>query len=463
MSLETKPGSVALATPGAANSIRAALPQFPPIWLNEIQPLNLNGIVDNFNEREPWVELYNCGTNTISLNGFYLSDNLTNLTKWAFPSAAAIQPGGFLIVFLDGESAESTATNLHTSFRINETNGILLLSGVYAGATNLIDYLDWNLPGPDRTYGSLPEGTAAGRRMFYIPTPGASNSPLVPPITVFINEWMADNTLTLADPVDNDYEDWFEIYNPSPRPINFAGYYLSDSLTQSNQFLIPNGYVIPPNGFLLVWADGEPNQNSPTNPALHTSFKLASSGEAIGLFAPDGTLVDGVVFGQQTPDVSQGRFPDGASQITAFTNPTPASPNLIIEPNLPPVIEPIGNKTIVEGETLVVQVRVSDPNKTRQNLFFSLAPGAPEGATIDPTTGIFVWTPTEIFGGASYQVTVRVTDDGEPPLSATDTFSISVEKTNSQPLLGIPGNRVVNEGETLSFVATATDLDLPPQ
>ncbi|MGC8888187.1 MAG: lamin tail domain-containing protein [Verrucomicrobiia bacterium] len=463
MSLETKPGSVALATPGAANSIRAALPQFPPIWLNEIQPLNLNGIVDNFNEREPWVELYNCGTNTISLNGFYLSDNLTNLTKWAFPSAAAIQPGGFLIVFLDGESAESTATNLHTSFRINETNGILLLSGVYAGATNLIDYLDWNLPGPDRTYGSLPEGTAAGRRMFYIPTPGASNSPLVPPITVFINEWMVDNTLTLADPVDNDYEDWFEIYNPSPTPINLAGYYLSDSLTQSNQFLIPNGYVIPPNGFLLVWADGEPNQNSPTNPALHTSFKLASSGEAIGLFAPDGTLVDGVVFGQQTPDVSQGRFPDGASQITAFTNPTPASPNLIIEPNLPPVIEPIGNKTIVEGETLVVQVRVSDPNKTRQNLFFSLAPGAPEGATIDPTTGIFVWTPTEIFGGASYQVTVRVTDDGEPPLSATDTFSISVEKTNSQPLLGIPGNRVVNEGETLSFVATATDLDLPPQ
>lgn len=463
MSLETKPGNVAIATPGAANSIRASLPPIPPVWLNEIQPLNLNGIVDNFNEREPWVELYNSGTNTISLTGFYLSDNLTNLLKWAFPLGTTIPPAGFLIVFLDGETAESTPATPHTSFTINETNGILVLSAIYSNTTNLIDYLNWNLPGPDRTYGSLPEGTAAGRRMFYIPTPGSSNSPLVPPITVFINEWMADNTLTLADPVDNDYEDWFEIYNPSSSPIDLAGYYLSDSLTQSNQFQIPNGYSIPPNGFLLVWADGEPNQNSQTNPALHVNFRLSSSGEAIGLFAPDGTLVDGVVYGPQSPDISQGRFPDGSSQITAFTNPTPSSPNIMIEPNLPPVIVPIGNKTIVEGETLLLQVEVSDPNKTKQNLSFSLDPGAPEGATIDSVNGIFVWTPTEIFGGESYQITVRVTDDGDPPMSATDTFTISVEKTNIPPLLGIPGNRVVNEGETLSFIATATDLDLPPQ
>ena len=32
---------------------------------------------------------------------------------------------------------------------------------------------------------------------------------------------------------------------------------------------------------------------------------------AIALFAPDGTLIDGVTFGPQTTDVSQGRFPDG--------------------------------------------------------------------------------------------------------------------------------------------------------
>ncbi|HON06713.1 MAG TPA: putative Ig domain-containing protein [Verrucomicrobiota bacterium] len=364
---------------------------------------------------------------------------------------------------LDGELNESTATYPHTNFRINDTNGILILSAAYSGDTNLIDYLDWNFPGPGRTYGSYPEGTAAGRRMFYIPTPGASNNSAVPPINVFINEWMADNTGTIADPVDNDYEDWFEIYNPSSLPINLGGYYLSDTLTISNQFQIPNGYIIPAYGYLMVWADGEQNQNSSTNPALHVSFKLSSSGEAIGLFAPDGTLVDGIIFGQQSPDISQGRFPDGSETIMAFTNPTPAQANKIIEQNLAPVISPVEDQVVIEGETLVLQIEATDPNKSKQNLYFSLDDGAPTGAVIDSISGIFTWTPSEVFGGGSYPITVRVTDDGEPPLSATVSFTISVEKTNSQPILAMPGNQVVNEGELLSFVVTAIDDDLPPQ
>ncbi len=463
MSLETKPGNVLPATPVSQNSIKATLPSFPPVWLSEIQPVNLNGIKDNFNEHEPWVELFNSGTNSISLNGFYLSDDLTNLTKWSFPINTSINPKGFLVVFLDGESNESTTTNPHTNFRINDTNGILILSAVYSGDTNLIDYLDWNFPGPDRTYGSFPEGTAAGRRMFYIPSPGTNNNPAVPPINIFINEWMADNTGIIADPVDNDYEDWFEIYNPSSSPVNLGGYYLSDTISISNQFQIPNGYIIPPNDYLMVWADGEQNQNSPTNPALHVSFKLASSSEAMGLFAPDGTLVDGVIFGQQSPDISQGRFPDGSEAIMTLTNPTPGQANKILEQNLAPVISPVQNQVVVEGETLVVQIEVTDPNKTKQNLYFSLDDGAPTGAVIDPTNGIFTWTPSEIFGGDSYPVTVRITDDGEPPLSATVSFTVSVEKTNSQPILAIPGNQVINEGELLSFAVTAIDEDLPPQ
>ncbi|MCX6069184.1 MAG: hypothetical protein NT121_26155, partial [Chloroflexi bacterium] len=71
---------------------------------------------------------------------------------------------------------------------------------------------------------------------------------------------------------------------------------------------MPNNqhYVIPPTGFLLVWADGKPNHNSTNEPELHVNFQLSKSGEAIGLSAPDGTVLDSVVFGAQVDDVSEG-------------------------------------------------------------------------------------------------------------------------------------------------------------
>ena len=78
----------------------STLSAFPRVWLNEIQPNNATGILDNFSEREPWIELYNSGTNSVDLTGFYLSDNYTNLVKWPFPSGASISAGQFRLVWL---------------------------------------------------------------------------------------------------------------------------------------------------------------------------------------------------------------------------------------------------------------------------------------------------------------------------------------------------------------------------
>ena len=54
--------------------------------------------------------------------------------------------------------------------------------------------------------------------MFYI-TPAATNNGTSAPLTVFINEWMADNTAILADPADGQFEDWFELYNPGTNTV----------------------------------------------------------------------------------------------------------------------------------------------------------------------------------------------------------------------------------------------------
>ncbi|MCX7872611.1 MAG: lamin tail domain-containing protein, partial [Verrucomicrobiae bacterium] len=463
MSLETLKGNIALATPGSKNSVAMTLPTMPPVWLNEVQPYNFNTIADRVSEFDPWVEIYNSSTNTVPLNNFFLSDTLTNLVKWQFPSNYAIPAKARIVVFLDGQQGQSTQNELHANFRINSDVGIVLMSAIYAGSTNLIDYLSWKMAGPNRSYGSYPEGTAADRRLFYIPTPGEQNNPSAPSITVFINEWMADNTGTIADPADGDYEDWFEIYNPTDVPVSLEGYYLTDNLNQITQYRVPAGYTVPSKGYLLVWADGEANQNSSSRADLHVNFRLSADGEAIGLYAPDGSLVDAVTFEKQSADVTQGRFPDGSVQMNAFTNPTPGTANIIVEPNLAPIIRTIGNKVVMEGQTLVFQVEVTDPNREKQNLYFSLEDGAPQGAYIDPVSGIFTWTPSEVQGGASYPIIVRVTDSGTPPLSATQSFTVSVEKTNSPPVIVIPPNQVVNEGEIVSFTVNAVDVDLPPQ
>jgi hypothetical protein len=51
---------------------------------------------------------------------------------------------------------------------------------------------------------------------------------------------------------------------------------------------------------------------------------------------------------------------------------------------------------------------------------------APAGATIDPATGAFAWTPAEFQGPTTYVLRVRVTDNGAPSLSQTKSFQITV-------------------------------------
>jgi hypothetical protein len=145
---------------------------------------------------------------------------------------------------------------------------------------------------------------------------------------LFINEFMASNTSAsgIHDP-HGDYDDWIEIYNLGDTSVDMAGMYLTDNLTSPTKFHIPTGYssqtTIPAGGFLIFWADDETTQGP-----LHTNFKLSGSGEEIGLFDTDGaTPIDTIVFGEQTTNVSYGRYPDAEENWRFFPIPTPVADN----------------------------------------------------------------------------------------------------------------------------------------
>jgi len=102
-----------------------------------------------------------------------------------------------------------------------------------------------------------------------------------------------------------------------------------------------------------------------------------------------------------------------------------------------------------------------DPDLPSQALSYSLEPGAPPGMTIDPVTGRLSWSTSEEHGPGSYPITIRVTDDGEPPQSATQTVIIQVTEMNQAPVLVPVPDQTVIEGEPLVLVLSASDGDLP--
>jgi hypothetical protein len=174
-----------------------------------------------------------------------------------------------------------------------------------------------------------------------------------------------------------------------------------------------------------VWADGKPSYNDTNHADLHVNFQLARGGEAIGLFAPDGTAIDTITFGSQTANLSQGRYPDGGALITTFTNPTPRASNYLPSSNLAPTVGPLPNRTNLLGETLSFQATATDPDVPTQTLTYTLRSDAPAGASIT-AGGQFSWTPATNQAPSTNLVAIIATDNGTPVKSGTNTFTAYV-------------------------------------
>jgi hypothetical protein len=416
-------------TPGATNAGAATLVAVPPIWLNEVAPNNATGHRDGANEAEPWIEIYNAGTSVVSLADCFLADNYTNLNQWAFPPGAALQPGEFKVVFADGEPGETAGGEWHTSFRLNPTNGSLALVR-QTTQLEVLDYINYGAVRTNESYGAFPDGQPFTKLAFYYATPGGTNDASPRPVQLYINEWMAANGGVLLDPADNDTDDWIELYNPSDLAVNLSGYFLTDDATRPDKFQIPSGTAIAPRGYLLFWADEETNQDRPDR-EVHVNFKLSADGEVIQLYSPRLTLIDGVTFGPQTNNVSQGRCPDGSANIVYFVStnaapPTPRGPNAGCSgENTPPVLADIPDMIITLGQTVSFTAPATDPEAPPQTLTFSLDGVVPDGASIT-AAGDFSWTPTPAQAPSTKTFVVRVTDNGSPSGSDTETFAVMV-------------------------------------
>ncbi|PYK98550.1 MAG: hypothetical protein DME19_12145, partial [Verrucomicrobia bacterium] len=111
------------------------------------------------------------------------------------------------------------------------------------------------------------------------------------------------------------------------------------------------------------------------------------------------------------------------------------------------------DQTITAGTQLVVTNTATDSDIPANVLTFSLDPGAPSGASIDPATGVFSWTPSTNQAPGTNVITVRVADNGSPTLTDSKTFTIFVNNTAELRLTSITmsGNSLV----TLNWTSQA--------
>ena len=334
-----------------------------------------------------------------NLDACYLTDDYANLTNWSFPSGVTMQRGDYQVVWADGEPGEQVPpAHLHASFALNAASGSVALVWVHDNIPIVLDFADYTGISVGRSQGLYPDGNlAAPREVFFNPTPGTTNM-RTSPVTVTINEWMADNASTIRDPADLAWEDWIELHNAGTGVVDLAGFTLTDDVSDPSQWTFPAGASISAGGFLVVWTDSDPEQTA--GEVYHTNFKLGKSGEEVALYTPDGVVVDWITFGAQTTDVSEGRWRDSAAAVYSMVVPTPGTNNV-----LPVMIvrSPHGTPVPARGTNVVTHGSVVDCG-------LGDSPVVEGGTTQHVCTG-WVGTGSVPATGAATNVSVTVTSE----------------------------------------------------
>jgi hypothetical protein len=277
-----------------------------------------------------YVELHHGGTNRLDLAGVGLTDDPAFPRKWTFAPGTVLEPGGFKVIqFNSALPISSTNTGFGLGTR---GGGVFLFDRTEAGG-RLIDAVRYGVQTPDFALGRSPNGT--GPWTLTLPTPGAGNAAaaLASATSLRINEWMAD---------PQRGPDWVEVFNTGTQPVALGGLALTDDLADASKSPIaPLSFVgSGANAYVQFIADDSIDAGPD-----HLAFALKRSGESLGLFTGSGEMIDGLAFGPQVSDVSQGRLPDGAANFVSFTR--TASPE---DANWLPLAAPVINEVLTHTD-----------------------------------------------------------------------------------------------------------------
>ncbi len=141
---------------------------FSQIVINEFSASNSTQIEDpDYSDYSDWIELYNTGNSSVSLKGYYITDNLSNPDKWQITNEISIAAGGFLLIWADSKDSA-----LHTSFNLSADGEEI---GLYNSKLVIQDSVVYLEQRTDVSYGRKTDGSS-NWGYFDEATPEASNT-----------------------------------------------------------------------------------------------------------------------------------------------------------------------------------------------------------------------------------------------------------------------------------------------
>jgi len=91
----------------------------PGLMISEFMASNRRTLNDDDGDRSDWIEIYNAGELAEDLDGWYLTDDASDLAQWRLP-AVTVLPNSYLVVFASGKDRADPAAPLHTNFRLDK-------------------------------------------------------------------------------------------------------------------------------------------------------------------------------------------------------------------------------------------------------------------------------------------------------------------------------------------------------
>jgi hypothetical protein len=80
-------------------------------------PIEASELLDEDGDSSDWIEIYNPTDQAVDISGWYLTDNIEDLTKWQFPADVVLESGQMQLVFASGK--DRSHPRLHTNFKLS--------------------------------------------------------------------------------------------------------------------------------------------------------------------------------------------------------------------------------------------------------------------------------------------------------------------------------------------------------
>lgn len=289
------------------------------IVINEILPKNKGQFMDSYGDFSGYIEIKNTSDKSINIKNYGLSNSENVSFKYQFPS---IDLGAGEVVVAFTSSKSSTDTELHTSFKLNNENGFVVLSDNNGKVVEKVEYK------------SLGNGMAYIREGDeFLPnnsiSPGYPNDNngikkfqseyLISPNDLIINEVMNHNSKYLKQNAGS-YYDWVELYNNSGKDIKLSDYYITTNTDNIKMYQLPD-VTLKKGEYYILMASGDENLSNSSY--KHANFNI-SDVQSLYL-SKNNKVVDSLFVANIPLNYSMGKGKE--SGIYYFSTPTPGKKN----------------------------------------------------------------------------------------------------------------------------------------